>query len=520
MVKAWLRAQKGMPGFTIPLPTPPPKKDEPATPAQPAPAPRRRPRRPATRTSTARSSTPGRPLDPSTRRAMEARFGYDFSGVRVHDDARAAATAAASTRLRSRSARTSSSAPGRSTRPAPSGRRLLAHELAHVVQQSTGGGGRAGDVPSIGRPLDPELREYFEPRLGVDLGAVRIHDDAEAAAAARERRAQAYTVGSHVVFGKGQYEPRHAARPLAARARARARRAGAARRRVDGTPAVERDASAAATASRAGPAARASSARRDASAVHLFGEPDNTSDLTFISTHGEPGFLQQATALPPDVGPRAAVASTRCRQLLATLAQSTGDDQPRSASSATRTSTTSSRRSSTAARPGSPSKTCLRGARATSRACGGIVREPDRHGPLRTRRSRASGRQPRRLRRARPSTPRTCRRRPGRPAPGCERRSRDDPRRARPSGGTADTLDTALTQELDALRPQVVHASQRRPTPVTDAQALALQNAITGLIVVDHDACTGPAASWPGSPGPAALSRTASARTSTRCARG
>src|SRR5439155_12983239 len=39
-------------------------------------------------------STPGRPLDPATRRRMAAGFGSDFSGVRVHDDARAAATAA------------------------------------------------------------------------------------------------------------------------------------------------------------------------------------------------------------------------------------------------------------------------------------------------------------------------------------------------------------------------------------------------------------------------------------------
>ena len=33
----------------------------------------------------------GRPLDPATRRSMEARFGYDFSSVRVHDDGGAAA---------------------------------------------------------------------------------------------------------------------------------------------------------------------------------------------------------------------------------------------------------------------------------------------------------------------------------------------------------------------------------------------------------------------------------------------
>ncbi|HEY2236637.1 MAG TPA: DUF4157 domain-containing protein, partial [Candidatus Angelobacter sp.] len=37
----------------------------------------------------------GRPLDSSTRQFMESRFGYDFSGVRIHTDARAAELAGA-----------------------------------------------------------------------------------------------------------------------------------------------------------------------------------------------------------------------------------------------------------------------------------------------------------------------------------------------------------------------------------------------------------------------------------------
>src|SRR3954463_82814 len=36
----------------------------------------------------------GRPPDASTRGSMEAAFGHDFTGVRVHADARAAASAA------------------------------------------------------------------------------------------------------------------------------------------------------------------------------------------------------------------------------------------------------------------------------------------------------------------------------------------------------------------------------------------------------------------------------------------
>lgn len=58
-----------------------------------------------------------------------------------------------------------------------------------------------------GRPLDDATRAFFEPRLGTDLGVVRIHDDATAADSARDVAAQAYTVGRNVVFGAGRYQP-------------------------------------------------------------------------------------------------------------------------------------------------------------------------------------------------------------------------------------------------------------------------------------------------------------------------
>src|SRR5690242_3226377 len=38
-------------------------------------------------------NSPGQPLDAGTRAFMEPRFGHDFSGVRVHTDARAAESA-------------------------------------------------------------------------------------------------------------------------------------------------------------------------------------------------------------------------------------------------------------------------------------------------------------------------------------------------------------------------------------------------------------------------------------------
>ena len=58
-----------------------------------------------------------------------------------------------------------------------------------------------------GRPLPAEERGFFEPRLGHDLGGVRVHDGAAAAGAARAVGAAAFTVGSDVFFGGGRWAP-------------------------------------------------------------------------------------------------------------------------------------------------------------------------------------------------------------------------------------------------------------------------------------------------------------------------
>jgi hypothetical protein len=59
-----------------------------------------------------------------------------------------------------------------------------------------------------GRPLDPVLRQDMEQRFGYDFSRVRVHVGAAAEQSARAVNALAYTVGSHVVFGAGQYSPR------------------------------------------------------------------------------------------------------------------------------------------------------------------------------------------------------------------------------------------------------------------------------------------------------------------------
>jgi len=81
----------------------------------------------------------GQPLSRSERSFFEPRFGADFSGVRIHSNMKAANTA------RSINARAFTNGPniifgaGEYAPDASAGRKLLAHELTHVVQQKGAG---------------------------------------------------------------------------------------------------------------------------------------------------------------------------------------------------------------------------------------------------------------------------------------------------------------------------------------------------------------------------------------------
>jgi hypothetical protein len=78
---------------------------------------------------------PGRPLEEPTRRFMETRFGHDFSQVRVHADARASESARAVNAIAYTVGQNIAFANGAYAPASLAGQRLLAHELAHVVQQ-------------------------------------------------------------------------------------------------------------------------------------------------------------------------------------------------------------------------------------------------------------------------------------------------------------------------------------------------------------------------------------------------
>ena len=76
----------------------------------------------------------GRPLPAAVQSRMQDLFGADFSAVRVHVDERPAAIGA----LAFAQGSDLHFAPGRYDPVSPAGQRLIAHELAHVVQQRAG----------------------------------------------------------------------------------------------------------------------------------------------------------------------------------------------------------------------------------------------------------------------------------------------------------------------------------------------------------------------------------------------
>ncbi|MEK6288295.1 MAG: DUF4157 domain-containing protein [Acidobacteriota bacterium] len=84
-----------------------------------------------------------------------------------------------------------------------------------ALQRAAASAGPVSSVPPIvhevlrspGQPLDASTRAFMEPRFGHDFSQVRVHTNAKAAESARAVNALAYTVGSDVVLGAGQYAP-------------------------------------------------------------------------------------------------------------------------------------------------------------------------------------------------------------------------------------------------------------------------------------------------------------------------
>ena len=77
----------------------------------------------------------------------------------------------------------------------PSG--LVHPDVESAISASRGGG----------RQLDAGVARHLEPSLGESLGDVRVHTGEAASALARAVSARAFTVGSDIFFGAGEYRP-------------------------------------------------------------------------------------------------------------------------------------------------------------------------------------------------------------------------------------------------------------------------------------------------------------------------
>jgi hypothetical protein len=102
----------------------------------------------------------GAPLDTATRGFMEARFGHDFSRVRVHTDARAAESAHAIHAAAYTVGNHLVFAAGAFQPSTTAGQRLLAHELVHTIQQ---GATPRADTPQAVSAVAPQVQRYAVP---------------------------------------------------------------------------------------------------------------------------------------------------------------------------------------------------------------------------------------------------------------------------------------------------------------------------------------------------------------------
>jgi Domain of unknown function (DUF4157) len=82
------------------------------------------------------------------------------------------------------------------------GEGILPGGVVHPDVQAAIGAAHGG-----GRALDPPVSERVGAALGDSLSDVRIHADGAAAALARSVSARAFTVGSDIFFGPGEYRP-------------------------------------------------------------------------------------------------------------------------------------------------------------------------------------------------------------------------------------------------------------------------------------------------------------------------
>jgi hypothetical protein len=113
-------------------------------------------------------NSPGQPLDSVTREYFNLRFGHDFKSVRIHQDSTATESARGVNARAYTVGHDVVFGPGEYRPETNVGRRLLAHELTHVVQQGTSSGELKAGAPLLRTPLDaqPHRESVGEPTQG------------------------------------------------------------------------------------------------------------------------------------------------------------------------------------------------------------------------------------------------------------------------------------------------------------------------------------------------------------------
>jgi hypothetical protein len=119
----------------------------------------------------------GRPLAAAIRAEMEARFGRDFGDVRVHTGKVAATSALAEGARAYTVGRDIVFGEGRYMPETGVGKRLLAHELAHVVQQTRPAGGHASPAAAEGEARQAGAQVVAGGRPAVNTAASGIQRD-------------------------------------------------------------------------------------------------------------------------------------------------------------------------------------------------------------------------------------------------------------------------------------------------------------------------------------------------------
>jgi hypothetical protein len=116
--------------------------------------------------------SPGRALDAVSRAYFEPRFGRDFNRVRIHDDAHATQSARAVNALAYTSGQHIVFGAGAYSPGSDAGRKLLAHELTHTIQQSSRSAPAAGIVQRQPQwwttPPSERSTPFFAPSMSND----------------------------------------------------------------------------------------------------------------------------------------------------------------------------------------------------------------------------------------------------------------------------------------------------------------------------------------------------------------